>query len=144
MKATIAVGVLTLALVGMGAMAPRAGADVIGGQALGGSVGQTDIWALTCPLPSVRAVASVTDSAGVDGRRINVCVTKADARIGQCRSTDAGFSFEASAVGGAGHYIVTINETAPAGGAEAYSLFIACRNSAGAIVPHSHFQMQNQ
>jgi hypothetical protein len=144
MKTTPGIGVLVFVLVVMGGMTSRASADFFPGQTLGGTILQTDVWALTCGLGTVRAVASVTDSAGIDGRRINVCVTNVDGAPGQCRSTDAGFSGEAVATGGPGHYIVTINETGAASAAEAYSLFIACRNSTGGITPHSHFQMQNQ
>ena len=143
MKARIGIGVL-VSLLTVATIIPRASADVFGGQTLGGTVGQTDVWALTCGLTSARAVASVTDSAGLDGRRINVCVTSADGAPGQCRSTDAGFSGEASAFSGPGHYVVTINETGAASAAEAYSLFISCRTGTGAIAPHSHFQLQNQ
>src|SRR5688572_1380463 len=111
MKATIGVGVLVFALVVMGAIAPRASADLIGGQFLGGSFGQTDVWVLTCGLGTASGRASVQDTGGFDGRRISVCVTSASGFPGQCRSTDGGGSGEAAAFGGAGAYLVTINET---------------------------------
>jgi len=144
MKATIGVGVLVFALVVMGAIAPRASADLIGGQSLLGSTGQTDIWALTCGPTSVRAGAAVTDTGGVDGRRINLCLTNADGAPGQCRSTDGGGTGEIIVVGGVGVYLVTINEAGPTTAGEPYTLFLTCRNSSGGIAPHFHLQLQNQ
>ena len=144
MKATVGVGVFVSMLVVMGTIAPRASADLIGGQFLGGSLGQTDIWTLTCGLGTASARASVTDTGGVDTRRINVCVTSASGVPGQCRSTDGGSSGEAAAFSGPGTYVVTINEAGPSTAPEPYTLFITCRNSSNAITPHFHLQLQNQ